>query len=53
MKEVIPYCIDNDPKAPDFIAEGIKEGKVRPYCLGPDKEQMNDEESQTVIMNRD
>lgn len=32
MKEVIPYCIENDPKSPDFTAEAIKEGKVRPYC---------------------
>ena len=53
MKEVVPYCIDKDPHAPDFVVEAIKEGKVRSYCTGPDKEVMNDEESKLVINNRD
>lgn len=53
MKLAVEYCIDNDPRAPDFIEEAIKVGKVRTYCKGPDKEDMNEEESTYVIMNRD
>ena len=53
MKESVPYCIDNDPIAPDFVKEAIKEGKVRTYCTGPDAEKLNEEESKLVISNRD
>ena len=53
MKLAVEYCIDNDPKGPDFIDEGIKMGKIRAYCKGTDKEPMNEEESKSVILNRD
>ena len=45
MQEVIPYCIKNDQDRPDFIVECASNGKVRPYCVGPDAEPMTNEES--------
>lgn len=48
----MPYCIEKDPSAPNFVTEAIKAGKVRAYCAGADAEAMNAEESKAVIMNR-
>ena len=49
MREVIPYCIENDPEKPNFIIECINHGLVRPYCApGPDSEPLNPEEIKAV-----
>ena len=49
MKEVIPFCIDNDPLKPDFVQECINEGLISPYVKEENGQAMTDEESEIVM----
>ena len=54
MKQVIPFCIDNDPLKPDFVQECINEGLISPYVKDKENGQaMTDEESETVMKKQD
>jgi hypothetical protein len=43
MIELIPFCIQHDAHAPEFVQQLVDEGKVRQMCLG-NIYLMNDDE---------
>ena len=48
MRELVPFCQENDPRKPNFIEESCKEGLVRVSCIGDDPLPINEEEELKV-----
>ena len=52
MRDVVEYCIKNEPKRPDFEQDCVADGSVRLSATGPDADAKSEEEKEAILAIR-